>query len=81
MQSWQENHGGAVDEVGNELGPCKFLNTYMFDVYKLIVSIGGRFNTTDTRAAENDFSWAYRVVRPDAVYDTGAPRAYCLNPP
>lgn len=32
-----------------------FFNTYVFDVYKLIAGIGGRFNAADTRAAENDF--------------------------
>lgn len=32
-----------------------FSNTYVFDVYKLIAGVGGRFNATDTRAAENDF--------------------------
>lgn len=26
-------------------------------------------------------SWAYHAARPAAVYDTGAPRAHCLNPP
>jgi len=32
-----------------------FSNTYVFDVYKLIASVGERFNATDTRVAENDF--------------------------
>jgi hypothetical protein len=32
-----------------------FSNTYVFDVYKLIAGVGGRFNVADTRAAENDF--------------------------
>lgn len=32
-----------------------FSNTYVFDVYKLIAGVGGRFNGADTRAAENDF--------------------------
>lgn len=32
-----------------------FSNTYVFDVYKLIAGVGGRFNATDTYATENDF--------------------------
>jgi len=32
-----------------------FSNTYVFDVYKLIAGVSGRFNTTDTYATENDF--------------------------
>lgn len=34
---------------------ASFSNTYVFDVYKLIAGVGGRFNGADTRAAENDF--------------------------
>lgn len=33
----------------------RFSNTYVFDVYKLIAGVGGRFSAVDTRAEENDF--------------------------
>lgn len=33
----------------------RFSNTYVFDVYKPIAGVGGRFSAVDTRAEENDF--------------------------
>jgi len=57
------------------------IHSYMFDVYKLIAVVGVRFSAADGSVWRKMISWAYRAVRPDAVYDTGAPRARCLNPP